>query len=352
MKQYDAFVSHASEDKDDIVRDLAIRLTAQGYRIWYDEFTLTVGDSLRRSIDKGISNSRFGIVVLSKAFFAKGWTNYELDGLIQINVDSPGVILPLWHGVSKAEIASYSPSLANIVAIQTRGKGTGETVKKLEEKLGEYEYFVNDNGTIQRSTAKAAVAPEVREQGVQIIFSDQTDRIINKVDSSCRSEIILYPLSLEFAEHPFHYWQVEKGNIQFVRHAIYEVNTGNIIDSQNTIRQNDGNKFFSMSTFTLTSKSPIRIVNEIATTNQFNGLFEDGMEYVEFNPRLTIGLFSYTMIMPSTAEFSKIDAYANDEKIDPAASPGHIVIKHSVRSLKPLEKLRYTFLNRRIRPDV
>ena len=79
---YDVFVSHASEDKDDFVRPLAQRLRAEHLEVWYDEFTLNVGDSLRRSIDRGLSQSRFGLVVLSPSFFGKQWSQWELDGLV------------------------------------------------------------------------------------------------------------------------------------------------------------------------------------------------------------------------------------------------------------------------------
>ena len=75
--KYDAFVSHASEDKDEFVKPLVEALQDAGYKVWYDEFTLKVGDSLRRSIDNGLTNSRYGIVVFSNAFFAKNWTQYE-----------------------------------------------------------------------------------------------------------------------------------------------------------------------------------------------------------------------------------------------------------------------------------
>lgn len=68
---YDAFISHASEDKDDLVRPLAEELIKNGLSIWYDEFKLKVGDSLRRSIDAGLARSKFGIVILSPSFFAK-----------------------------------------------------------------------------------------------------------------------------------------------------------------------------------------------------------------------------------------------------------------------------------------
>ncbi len=72
---YDVFICHASEDKEKLVRPLAKSLTRLGLRVWYDEFELRVGDRLRRSIDKGLVNSRFGIVVLSKHFSKKNGLN-------------------------------------------------------------------------------------------------------------------------------------------------------------------------------------------------------------------------------------------------------------------------------------
>lgn len=100
-KEYDVFISHASEDKDEVVRPLANALRSEGLRVWYDEFELKIGDSLRRKIDKGLANSKFGIVVLSKAFIKKGWTNYELDGIITKAVSGEQIILPIWHNISK-----------------------------------------------------------------------------------------------------------------------------------------------------------------------------------------------------------------------------------------------------------
>jgi len=120
-KPHDVFISHATEDKEAIVRPLAVALQAQGLAVWYDEFELRIGSSLRRSIDQGLANSRFGLVVLSEAFFEKGWANYELDGLVTRELASGGsqIILPLWHGVSKEDVIGYSPSLADKVALRT-----------------------------------------------------------------------------------------------------------------------------------------------------------------------------------------------------------------------------------------
>lgn len=116
---YDVFVSHASEDKDDVVRPLAAALSERGLKVWFDEATLRIGDSLRRGIDAGIANSRFGIVVLSPQFLSKGWTQYELDGLVTMSVSGKQGLLPLWRGVSKDQVIAHSPSLADKVALNT-----------------------------------------------------------------------------------------------------------------------------------------------------------------------------------------------------------------------------------------
>jgi hypothetical protein len=112
-REYDVFISHASEDKDEVVRPLAIALRSLNLRVWFDEFELRIGDSLRRKIDQGLSNSRFGIVVLSKDFIKKGWTNYELDGIITKAVSGEQVVLPIWHNISKSEVMQFSPSLVD-----------------------------------------------------------------------------------------------------------------------------------------------------------------------------------------------------------------------------------------------
>jgi len=118
-RTFDVFISHASEDKNDVVRPLATALQGAGLSVWYDEFELRIGDSLRRKIDKGLASSRFGVVVLSQAFFGRGWPEYELDGLVTRAVSGDQILLPIWHNVSKREVMGYSPSLADRLARST-----------------------------------------------------------------------------------------------------------------------------------------------------------------------------------------------------------------------------------------
>ena len=129
---YDAFICHATEDKAELVRPLAEYLASMGFKIWYDEFELTIGDSLRQSIDKGLSNSRYGIVVLSNSFFAKDWTQYELDGLVAKQGVGYKVVLPIWHKITRKDVLKYSPSLADKLALNSEQK----TIQELGKEIG------------------------------------------------------------------------------------------------------------------------------------------------------------------------------------------------------------------------
>ena len=131
LPDYDVFISHASEDKDSFVRPFAERLTALGIKPFYDEMSLTWGDSLRRRIDLGLARSRFGIVVLSRNFFAKEWPQRELDGLVALEVQGQSRILPIWHEISKDEVARFSPMLADKLALNTSVMSVDEIVQKL-----------------------------------------------------------------------------------------------------------------------------------------------------------------------------------------------------------------------------
>lgn len=132
---YDVFVSHASEDKDDFVRDFVKCLQQNGLKVWYDEFTLRVGDSLRRSIDNGLRNSRYGIVVLSEAFFSKEWPQRELDGLFAREVNGEKVILPIWHKISKNEVLKFSPIIADMLALNTSSFTIEEIAKEISDRV-------------------------------------------------------------------------------------------------------------------------------------------------------------------------------------------------------------------------
>ena len=121
IEHWDAFVSHAWEDKETFVRPLVEALGGMGVSLWYDEISLRLGDSLSDSIDRGITKSRTGIVVVSQAFLKKKWPKAELRALMTRRIEDNLHLLPIWHGVGRSGVAAFSSMLADLVALQTAG---------------------------------------------------------------------------------------------------------------------------------------------------------------------------------------------------------------------------------------
>jgi hypothetical protein len=133
--EYDVFICHASEDKDDFVRPLAEKLRQHHIDVWYDEFSLTIGDSLTQKIDEGLSKSRYGIVVLSPNFFNKPWAKRELSGLTSREmIEGKDLILPIWHRVGAQDVMQYSPPLADKKAGSSRD-GINSLIRDLIKKI-------------------------------------------------------------------------------------------------------------------------------------------------------------------------------------------------------------------------
>lgn len=341
---YDVFISYASEDKNIIAYPLAEELKKNGYRVQFDEFSISVGDSLRRSIDKGMGKSKFGIVIFSKSFFRKGWTNYELDGLVEMNVNAPGTLLPIWFNVSKNEVAEYSRSLSNIVAIDATNLSSAEIVQRLTSKLGEYYYSIDKNEMLVRSATKINITLADREAGSQVIKSINTDQIIDKENCICTNDALIYPYE-DISEYHFNYWQWYKGELNVITHMAYDYNTGKLISTGNTVKKNDGNNLLSVVHFKRISDGPIRIVCKISATNLHSGLFKGGFSDMGFNHGADLEYFAYYFVMPVQEDFRKIKAFADEEECEIKRLAGRFEMEHIIRNIKSGDTTNYRFLN-------
>lgn len=131
MQKADFFISHDSRDKTDVARPLYEALTARGFKVWYDEYSLNIGDSLTESIMKGVSESKHGIVILSKFFLSnEKWVKYELQALITKQVTTnKKIILPVWHGISEEDLND------NYWLLDKLGGNTDKGIEILADKL-------------------------------------------------------------------------------------------------------------------------------------------------------------------------------------------------------------------------
>jgi len=128
-----AFISHDSKDKEDIAKIIAIHLQKMLCPVWYDEFSLSVGDNLRESIEKGLKECKKCILILSPNFISNtGWTKTEFDSIFTRQIlEDKKLVLPIWYNVEKQDIYEYSPSLLNIKGLNWKELGEDEVCNKL-----------------------------------------------------------------------------------------------------------------------------------------------------------------------------------------------------------------------------
>lgn len=119
-----AFISHDSRDKELIAKPLANKLFARSCYVWYDEYSLKVGDSLRESIEKGIRETEKCILIITPNFLENsGWTKSEFNSIFSKGImEKKSPFLPIWYNVNKEQVYNYSTTLADIYALQWPSK--------------------------------------------------------------------------------------------------------------------------------------------------------------------------------------------------------------------------------------
>jgi TIR domain len=131
-----AFISHDSRDKDAVARPIAVGLSKLMCPVWFDEFSLKVGDSLRESIEKGLKECRKCVLVLSPRFLANpGWTKVEFNSIFTREViEKQNLVLPVWFETTKEAIFDYCPTLVDRVGLDWN-LGEEEVVRRLYRAL-------------------------------------------------------------------------------------------------------------------------------------------------------------------------------------------------------------------------
>lgn len=131
-----AFICHDTRDKDAVARPIALGLEKRMCWVWFDEYSLNVGDSLRESVERGIKECKRCILVISKNFLGNsGWTKREFDSIFTRELlEKKRLVLPVWHDVTAEEVYEYSPSLLDVYALNWE-MGENEVIRRLHSAL-------------------------------------------------------------------------------------------------------------------------------------------------------------------------------------------------------------------------
>jgi len=201
------FLSHACEDKKDFVDALAEELK-KTHDVWYDTDKLLVGDRMLTTISKALKECDFGIVVLSKAFTTKKWTQAELEGLFALENTEHKLLLFVWKGITKDEVVNFVPFFADRFAANA-ADGVPQVTKQLNFAIDAATRNVplKHSASIHSRISKAALDIRTRQHSGQLLSTVEGVRLIHdafhKTFATVESEVKALPneLSFQFALH-------------------------------------------------------------------------------------------------------------------------------------------------------
>ncbi|GCF16085.1 hypothetical protein Harman_40200 [Haloarcula mannanilytica] len=150
VDEKDVFISYSHSDSKEVAKLLGQELTSMGIAVWLDDIEMSIGSSIRESIDDGLTQSEYGVVILSKGYF-EGTSEWELNGLVEKHTNEDDVILPLWHNIGHDYVYQQSPSLADLVAEEVDKENVQSVAASIyqivREDRGEIDDWGGDTGT-------------------------------------------------------------------------------------------------------------------------------------------------------------------------------------------------------------
>lgn len=128
----DVFLCHAWDDRQGPAKELHDLLEARGVRVWFSEKDLGLGLPMMRAIDKGLVNSRIGIVLVTPAMLkrlpAEGVADKELSALLRRER-----LIPVAHGTTYEDLEKVSLLLASRAGLSTSEETMTDVATKIAE---------------------------------------------------------------------------------------------------------------------------------------------------------------------------------------------------------------------------
>jgi hypothetical protein len=128
----DVFLCHAWDDRQESAKELHDLLVAAGVKVWFSEKDLGLGVPMMRAIDKGLANSKIGLVLVTPALLERlpkeGVADKELSALLARNQ-----LVPIVHKTNYDALRNVSPMLASRSGLDTAEDSMAVIAKKIAE---------------------------------------------------------------------------------------------------------------------------------------------------------------------------------------------------------------------------
>lgn len=127
----DLFLCHAWADRENAAKDLCNLLISHGATVWFSEYDVSLGKSLLQEIDRGLANSRIGIVLVTPALLeglksTSGIAGKELSALLATDR-----VIPVAHNTTFDALRDISPLLAARSGLTTGDTSMSDVAKKV-----------------------------------------------------------------------------------------------------------------------------------------------------------------------------------------------------------------------------
>lgn len=126
----DLFLCHAWDDRQSSAADLHRQLKANGATVWFSEEDIPLGSLMTREIDKGLRNSRIGIVLVTPALLKSIRNEGIAEKELAVLLNSRRVV-PVTHGVTFDELYDVSPMLASHAGLSTADSSLDDVAAKI-----------------------------------------------------------------------------------------------------------------------------------------------------------------------------------------------------------------------------
>jgi len=128
----DVFLCHAWGDRKEAAKELNDLLVASGVKVWFSEKDLALGVPMMRAIDKGLANSRIGLVLVTPAMLERlpkeSVADKELSALLAGNQ-----LIPIMHNATYDDLRNVSPLLASRSGLDTAEDSMAVVAEKIAE---------------------------------------------------------------------------------------------------------------------------------------------------------------------------------------------------------------------------
>jgi hypothetical protein len=128
----DVFLCHAWDDRQGPAEELHLLLVAAGVKVWFSEKNLILGMPMMRAIDKGLANSRIGLVLVTPALLVRlpkeSVADKELSALLAGNQ-----LIPIVHNTTYEALRNVSPLLASRSGLDTAEDSMAVVAAKIAE---------------------------------------------------------------------------------------------------------------------------------------------------------------------------------------------------------------------------